>query len=99
MSYKRSATDHDFSLDTTKEKKYETLENIPNRFDCNCGTPSYGSVSQGTGRSRELPSRGQKHCHCSRCVGRWIKLVQSNPTASSQGIACGCRAEPIDLAG
>ena len=35
----------------------------------------------------------------SRCVGRWIKLVQSDSTASSQGIACGRRAEPIDLAG
>ena len=30
---------------------------------------------------------------------KWIKLVQSDSTASSQGLACGRRAEPIDLAG
>jgi hypothetical protein len=29
-------------------------------------------------------------------VGRWIKLVQSDSTASSHGIACGRREEPIN---
>jgi pimeloyl-ACP methyl ester carboxylesterase len=32
-------------------------------------------------------------------VARCIKLVQSDSTASSQGITCGRRAEPADLAG
>src|SRR4029077_18648671 len=84
------------TLDATKEKKYDTLANIPPCFDC--GILTNNRVSNGSGRSVELPSRGQKRCHCSRRVGRWIKLVQSDSTSSGQGIACGRRAAPIALA-
>ena len=57
-----------------------------------------GAFSHSSGRSGELPSRGTRPS-CLRCVGRWIKLVESDSTASSQGTPCGRRAEPIDLAG
>src|SRR6266436_3200445 len=85
------------TLDAIEGEKDDTLANIPKCFDCRILTDS--GVSHGIGRSVELPSRDQKRCHCSRCVGRWIKLVQSDPTAPSQGIACGRCTEPIDLAG
>jgi pimeloyl-ACP methyl ester carboxylesterase len=38
-------------------KKYDTLANISNRFDCHCRKPTDSDASHGSGRSGELPSR------------------------------------------
>jgi len=74
-------------------------QNIPNCFDCNCRIPNHSGVHTGAFAQANSPQQVRNIVIVHRCVGRWIKLVQSDSTASSQGITCGSRAETIDLAG
>jgi len=86
------------SIDATKEKNMTLSQTYRIALIAIAGFLLTASFHTGAVAQASSPQGVRNIVIVSRCVGRWIKLVQSDSTASSQGIACGRRAESIDLA-